>query len=626
MENGPTSFASDHANDLTRRTKPRESAVAVCETPRVKEGRRGFCEVVATLSGQFADLPACNAGEGVDEALRQIALSLPADRTALYLRTPDAMSFVEIARFGLAAGEVMRAGDPDELAASEDVDGIEGFCLTDYPWLAGQLGKSESVCCHSIRDLPEIAGAERSLFRNARFTSLLFVPMISHGALMGFVRVDSGKLARPWPSDSLSLTKIVLDMVSGLLERKRSEQAVADTQERLQTTQRLEVIGRLASGIAHDFNNYLTAILGYGELLSLELEEQDLGLEEIREIRRAADRASTLVEQILGFSRAKSHDPKLIDLNSVVAILAKIIDRLAGDEVEVVYQLGDEIAAVEVDPSRFDQVIMNLVANARDAMYPSGGLLTIATNEVRIEEFSVVALDLAGTGESVRVQAPAGLVAGSYVVLSVLDTGCGMSEATRERLFEPFYTTKRAGRGTGIGLSTVAGIVEGCGGSIVVESQIDRGSAFHLFLPVANAVAEHESEAGSSEIALGRGETILLVEPECVVRGLLERALTRWGYQVLAVEDGPGALRVCSDYQGPIHLVMTDLAMPHLSGREIAEQVADVMPGVCVLFTTGYSAQALQDEGTWDASLPVVEKPFAMQTLSAKVREALDRG
>lgn len=625
MGNRPTSFASDHANELSRRAKPRETPAS--PAARTGENPRSYCEAVSRLSGQFADLPAANAGKGVDDALRLITLSLPADRAALYLRTGDATSFVEIACFGQEPGDVMRTGDFDALIGSGD---IEGFCLGDYPWLAGQLGKSELVCWHSVEDLPEIADAERSFFRSGKLASLLFVPMISHGVLVGFLKVDSAKLTRLWPSESRALTRVVLDMVSGLLERKRKDRVLADTEARLQTTQRLEVVGRLASGIAHDFNNYLTAILGYGELLSLEFSEDARGRDEIHEIRRAADRAAALVEQILGFSRAKIRDPKLLDLNSVVALLAKIVDRLAGETVDVVYQLGLEIGPVRVDPARFDQIILNLVANARDAMAPDGGLLTIATQAAQVDGTTPVSLDLdprpGCEGEALKVQPPTGLAPGSYIVLSVLDTGCGMSEATRAHLFEPFYTTKSEGRGTGIGLATVAGIVEGCGGSIVVESEIDVGSAFHLFLPIANAeAASQEPEEASREIALARGETILLVEPECVVRGLLQRLLNRWGYEVLAVEDGPAALRVCNEHRGPIHLVMTDLAMPHLCGREIAEQITHTRPSIRVLFTSGYSAQALQDEGAWDASRPIVEKPFAMHTLAGKVREALER-
>jgi signal transduction histidine kinase/CheY-like chemotaxis protein len=578
------------------------------------------------LSLQFADLPAANAGEGVDEALRLISQSLPADCVALYLRTGDATSFVEIARFGQAPGDLMRIEDLDALAGSAV---IEDFCLGDYPWLAGQLGKSELVCWHSVEDLPEIADAERSFFRSGKLASLLFIPMMSHGVLVGFLKVDSAKLTRLWPSESLALTRVVLGMVSGLFERKRNDRILADIQARLQTTQRLETVGRLASGVAHDFNNYLTAILGYGELLTLEFGEDAPGRDEIDEIRRAADRAAALVEQILGFSRAKMCDPKLLDLNSVVALLAKIVNRLAGETVDVVYQLGVEIGPVCIDPARFDQVVLNLVANARDAMAPSGGLLTIATHAAQVDGITPVSLALdphpGCEGKVLSVQPPIGLAPGSYVVFSVLDTGCGMSETTRARLFEPFYTTKRDGRGTGIGLSTVAEIVAGCGGSIVVESEIDVGSAFHLFLPIANADAvEQGVEEGSREIALAQGETILLVEPECVVRGLFERLLTRWGYEVLAVEDGPGALQVCATHRGPIHLVMTDLAMPHLCGREIAEQVAHTRPSIRVLFTSGYSAQALQDEGAWDASRPVVEQPFALHSLAAKVREALE--
>lgn len=621
MGSRSTSFPSEQANRLNRSAKPRESATQA--SLRVRVGERPFYEVVATLGAQLADLPTASAGQGVDEAIRLIGESLPAERVALYLRSADATSFVEIARFSRAADGCLCAGDPDALLAS--AEGLEGFCLADYPWLAGQLAKSESVYWYSARDLPEIASAERSLFREKSLASLLFVPMLAHGVLLGFLKIDAVGTPRRWAAESRALTRVTLGMVTSLLERKRNEETVARAEARLQTPQRLEIIGRLASGIAHDFNNYLTAILGYGELLSVELEEDHRGQDDIHEIRRAADRASVLVEQILGFSRAKSNDPKIIDLNSVVAVLAKIIDRVAGEGVEVVYHLGADIGAVRVDPIRFDQVILNLVANARDAMAARGGSLTIATNAARVCGAEVVEFDVGRPGEKLEVSSPAGLASGAYVVMSVLDTGCGMSEATRARLFEPFYTTKRGGRGTGIGLSTVAGIVDDCGGAIVVDSEVGKGSAFHLFLPTAEERASSRGrEARPHPIPPGQGETLLLVEPESLVRGLLERVLTRCGYEVLAAEDEPSALRVCDTHNGPIHLLMTDLAMPRLCGREIAERVSRVRPSIRVLFTSGYSEQVLRDEGVWDASAPVVEKPFALHTLAEKVREALD--
>ncbi len=625
MGNRPTAFASDHSSRRSRHAKLREPAAQ--PTLRARDGGRPFYEVVATLSTQFLGLPARNASHGIDEAIRSIAVSLPAERVTLYLRSADATSFVEIAQVGSDAGSSTVAGDFDARTAAA---GIESIALGDYPWLAGQLGKCESVFLPHVEELPENATAERSLFREERVASLFFAPMTAHGALLGFLKVEALGAPRNWSGELRALTRVVLDLVAGLIERKRTEDSHAATEARLRTTQRLEIVGRLASGIAHDFNNYLTAILGYGELLSLEFEEDGRGHEEIHEIRNAADRASSLVEQILAFSRAKSgdsksRDSKILDLNSVVAMLAKIIDRVAGAEVEVAYRLGVDIGAVRVDPARFDQVILNLVANARDAMVPRGGVLTIATNSARVDSGEKIRLDVGCSGEELEIQSPQGIAPGEYIVMSVLDTGCGMTEVTRAHLFEPFYTTKRAGRGTGIGLSTVAGIVESCGGAIVVESELHKGSAFHLFLPRTDECASllgHESHPQA--IASGRGETLLLVEPEDLVRGLLQRVLTRCGYEVVAVADGTAALRECDSRNGPIHLLVTDLAMPRLCGREIAEQVSLARPSIRVLFTSSYSQQALRDEGVWHASVPVLEKPFSVHGLAQTVREALD--
>ncbi len=546
--------------------------------------------------------------------------SLPAERVTLYLRSADATSYVEVASTENASASNALAADAVALT------GEEGFSLADYPVLATQLAKSEAVCWRAIEELPADAEAERSLFGRDDVASLLYVPMVTHGALVGLLEVAAIGVPRAWSEEAPVLTGVVIDMISSALARKRSEEAAASTEERLRTTERLEIVGRLAGGIAHDFNNYLTAILGYGELLADELEGAEHGLAEIGEIRNAAERASTLVEQILGFSRKKSHDPRTLDLNSVVALLAKIVDRVAGDGIEVVYQLDEEIGSVRVDPSRFDQLILNLVSNARDAMTPNGGLLTVATNAVRIEGDEAVMVHADRDGVWAGLQPPTGLAFGEYVVLSVLDTGCGMSDHTRTRLFEPFYSTKRGGRGTGIGLSTVAGIVEACGGAISVESELGVGSAFHVFLPTAqeNALAV-ASEGAAESIAKGHGETVLLIEPESVVRGLLQRLLERWGYRVLGVEDGPSALRVCASHSGPIHLLVTDLGMPRLCGLEIAEQVSRARPSTRVLFTSSHCEQVLVDEGVWKRSAPVVEKPFALHSFAAKVREALDR-
>lgn len=561
------------------------------------------------------DTPGELLGEAIDATLRTLATALPADRVTLHLRSADASAWVEVATASTVRGADRLAGDFEKRCAAPRDEALEGFALPDFPVLAMQLAKGECVCWRSTEALPIEADAERSLFRGDT-AALLFVPMISHGALTGFLEVSALGVPRHWGAEVPSLARVVVDLLGSALVRKQSDERAARTEARLQKTQRLEIVGRLASGIAHDFNNYLTAILGYGELLADDLPEGEAGAEELDEIRNAAERASTLVEQILGFHREKGIAPRAFELGSIVAPLAKIINRVAGDETDVVYQLAEGLDPVVVDPSRFDQVILNLVANARDAMADDGGALTVATRAARLDESGACGLD---------VEAPAGLPSGAYVVLTISDTGCGMSEATAARLFDPFFTTKRAGRGTGIGLSTVANIVEACGGAVRVESELGQGSSFHIFLPVAaEESTDDAADAVPRAIAQGDGQTILLVEPETVVRGLLERLFKGFGYRVLAMDDARSALEASAAHNGPIHLLVTDLGMPRGFGRELVEQVSRIRPGIRVLFTSSHREQVLVDEGVWDRSAPLVEKPFARHELAARVRDALD--
>ncbi len=572
-------------------------------------------EVVAQLSASLADTPGDRLGEAIDTTLRTLTFALPADRVTLHLRSTDASTWIEVATASTVRGADRLAGDFENRCATEAGEAFDGFAPSDFPVLATQLAKGECVCWRNTEALPLEADAERSLFRGD-VASLFFVPMISHGALTGFLEVSALGVPRHWAAEVPSLTRVVVDLVGSALARKRSDERAARTEARLQKTQRLEIVGRLASGIAHDFNNYLTAILGYGELLADDVPPGEAGSEELAEIRNAAERASTLVDQLLGFHREKGIAPRALELGSVVAPLAKIIDRVAGDEIDVVYQLAEGLDPVVVDPSRFDQVVLNLVANARDAMASDGGLLEVTTRPALIAADGHCELD---------VEAPAGLPSGAYVVLTISDTGCGMSESTAARLFDPFFTTKRAGRGTGIGLSTVANIVEACGGAIRVESRLGHGSSFHVFLPVAAAETNSDTAAATPHaIARGDGQTILLVESEAVVRGLFERLFEGFGYRVLAMDSAPAALEASAQHNGPIHLLVTDLGMPRGFGRELAEQVSRIRPGIRVLFTSSHREQILVDEGVWDRSAPLVEKPFARHELAARVREALD--
>lgn len=607
------SFPSDHADRSRRRRQRRDAAPRLAK--RSPGAGQTLAEVVAQLSARLLETPSEDIGLAIDSTLRALREQLPADRVTLHLRSADASSWIEVARSSGLAGDEMLAGDFEARCAEEASEGFEGFELSAYPVLATTLSKGDVVLWRNEEALPAEAERERTLFREHDVASLLVAPMIHHGALIGFLEVAALSVPRPWSEDAAPMSRIIVDLLAAAIARKRSATQLDETRRRLQTTERLEIIGRLASGIAHDFNNYLTAILGYGELLDEELGGNDVAREELGEICNAAERASTLVEQILGFHRQKGVEPRPLDLASIVAPLAKIIDRVAGDEIDVVYRLDEGLDPVVVDPSRFDQVVLNLVANARDAMAEKGGRLTVETRGARIEPAGVCSLP---------IEPPAGLTEGRYIVLGVRDTGCGMDDETRARLFDPFFTTKRAGRGTGIGLSTVAKIVEECGGAIRVESEPGRGSGFHVFLPAAGEVDPRVAvKPAAREIARGAGETILLVETEPVVRGLFARLFESFGYRVLAADTGSRALETCANHRGPIHLLVTDLGMPRASGRELARQAALARPGLRVLFTSSHREQVLVDEGVWDRSAPLVEKPFARHELATRAREAL---
>jgi signal transduction histidine kinase len=494
-----TSFVSDHSGRLTGRTRSRDALTRLAK--QLRTGELPLHEVVASLSSRLLDLPETNVGQGIDEALNALSVSLPADRVTLYLRAADSVSYVEVAKTSQIAGAGLYVGDPD---GTSNESALEAFALADYPFIAAKMCKGEALELRSVDDLPGEATRERSLFRAPRTGSLLFVPMVSHRALVGFVAIEA---PRRWAPEAPSLVRVVVDMLANLIERKRNHDRLQKIEDRLQKTQRLEIVGRFASGIAHDFNNYLTAILGYGELLSCELDADWRGQEEVNEIRNAAGRASLLVKQILGFSRPKKHDLKILGLNSALASLGNIVDRVAGDDVEVTYCFGTDLANARVDPVNFDQLVLNLVTNARDAMAHEGGRLTIATNSATCSSGAAVTLDVGSADGALDVEAPVGLASGNYVVMSVLDTGAGMTDETRVRLFEPFFTTKERGRGTGIGLSSVAGIVEASEGGIVVASELGVGSTFHMFFPVADkAEVSHERSAPQPPIMTSSGK------------------------------------------------------------------------------------------------------------------------
>jgi len=396
-------------------------------------------------------------------------------------------------------------------------------------------------------------------------------------------------------------------IIVDITERKQLE-------TQLQQARRMEAIGRLAGGIAHDFNNLLTIIKGYTELalnrprISPELQA------DVERIEDASERASTLVRQLLAFSRRQVLQPKLLDLNSIVLGLDKLLRRLMDDAIQMSTVPGKNIGTIKADPGQMEQVIMNLVVNARDAM-PNGGRLTVETANVD--------LDAAYASDHATVKP------GSYVMLAVSDTGTGMSPETVTHIFEPFYTTKESGRGTGLGLSTVYGIVKQSGGYVWVYSEIGRGSSFKVYLPRVEDAAEALTAVKVASGEQRGSETILLVEDQPQVRELARMTLSEKGYTVLVASSPEDAERVCASHGAEIHLLLTDLIMPGVTGRELAKRLTARHPKMRVLYMSGYTfgitTQPGMHGGLLEDGVAFLQKPFTPSALGEKVREALDR-
>jgi len=380
-------------------------------------------------------------------------------------------------------------------------------------------------------------------------------------------------------------------------------------EHQLRQSQKMEAVGQLAGGIAHDFNNLLTAILGSTQLLLHATPPGDARREDVEEIRNAGLRAAELTRQLLAFSRRQVLAPKVLELNAVVANMDKMLRRLIGDDVELATALHAEAGAVNADPGQLEQVLLNLVVNARDAM-PGGGRVLIETTRMTLRDE--------------LVERRHRLPPGDYVCLAVADSGLGMDEATQAHLFEPFFTTKEVGKGTGLGLATVYGIVKQSGGYIWVYSEPGRGTTVKVYLPRVRGAAEPPLPAPELPPLRGGKETVLLVEDAAPVRTLARRSLEARGYRVLDAADGPSALELSARHAEEIDVLVTDVVMPGMSGRELAERLAPTRPRMKVLYTSGYTDDAMVRQGVLNAGVAFLQKPFVPDTLARKVRDVLD--
>jgi PAS domain S-box-containing protein len=395
----------------------------------------------------------------------------------------------------------------------------------------------------------------------------------------------------------------VLSFFADVTARKRLE-------EQFRQAQKMEAIGRLAGGVAHDFNNLLTVIIGYSDIVlaTVQKEHPITGL--LEQIHKAGERAATLTRQLLAFSRKRAPHPLRIDLNTLISDMSKMLARLIGEDLELKLRMAPDLWKIKADPGLLEQIVMNLAVNARDAM-PKGGKLLIETANAELDD-----------GTRLGGRRPASK---PYVMLAVSDTGCGMDSATRARIFEPFFTTKDSDKGTGLGLATVNSIVKQYGGRIYVFSEPGLGTTVKIYLPrEAHSDGKGNAAHPAPPPALSGTETVLIVEDDPEVRGLARFVLQNHGYTALEAGDGTEALQVCQNHGGSIHLIVSDVVMPTMSGGQLAERLKSSRPEARVLFLSGYTDDAISHHGVIDPDRPFLQKPFAPDALARKVREVLD--
>ena len=397
-------------------------------------------------------------------------------------------------------------------------------------------------------------------------------------------------------------------IVRDITEGKRSEQERERIEAELRQAQKMDAVGRLAGGIAHDFNNILTVIIGNAQLAMSDLEPHSLPHQDLQLVIQAARRSSDLTRQLLAFSREQIVEPRVINLNAVVTSQKKMIGRLIGEDIEIEFEPADDIWNIRIDPSQIDQIMTNLAVNARDAI-AGVGTITIETANVTLDDtFSHLAFDV---------------VPGDYVMIAVSDTGAGIDAETLEHIFEPFFTTKPVGEGTGLGLSMVYGIAKQNEGAVLVKSELGMGTTFKIYFPRFRGEAEEIAE-GAAEQSLTGTETVLVVEDEEQIANLAERILGQFGYTVLTATAPGDACALVEEYDGVIHLLLSDVVMPTMNGKELQARIVEMKPGIKTLFMSGYTANVIAQRGVIDQGVNFIQKPFSTVSLAKKVREVLD--
>ncbi|MBU1245310.1 response regulator, partial [Myxococcota bacterium] len=485
---------------------------------------------------------------------------------------------------------------------------LQDLPVTDFQWRINQLLEFGEIWIPDPEQLPPEAAAERAFLETHGIRSLATTALYTDDQLSGFVCFHLGEGAAFHPTD-MPVIHALATSFSNAFWRFRMENLLQTRQEQMLQSQKLESIGRLAGGVAHDFNNMLSVILGFADLILERMPEDDPNRADLAEIHKAASRSRSLAGQLLAFARKQSSEPRILNINKIIADSANLLHKLVGERVQLKITPDASLGDISMDATQLNQVLMNLIVNARDAL-PAGGIIELATRSVVV-----------GEGDP---EFPADLAPGEYAELSLSDNGTGMSPEVLEHLFEPFFTTKKTGQGTGLGLSTVYGIVHQHQGEILVRSAPGAGSTFALYFPRSRG-SRSASTQGVPALSSSQGhELILLVEDEPALLRLGTSVLSRSGYRVLAADSPTKALSLIQSASVQPDLLITDVVMPEMNGRDLFEELRKSRPGLPCLFMSGYTSEIIDRQGILAADVHFLQKPFRASILLQKVRAVLD--
>ncbi len=486
----------------------------------------------------------------------------------------------------------------------ENLQGVPG---SSVPWWLEMMKSGQAIRFMDIEDIPDIKA--KQVLRPQGILSILVIPLFVGKLYYGFMGFDECRRHREWAQDDVDLLFTMARIITGVIERKQAEEESEKLQAQLAHAHKMESLGQLAGGVAHDFNNMLSVIVGQAEIAMMQTDGENPIYPRLQEMREAARHSAGLVKQLLAFARKQTVAPKVLDLNKTVENMVNMLQKLIGENINLTCHQSADLWSVKIDPFQVNQILTNLCSNARDAVSDVGEI-AIETKNVRL-------------GENHYSDRPE-IVSGEYVLLAVSDNGCGIDKECLEKVFDPFFTTKEAGKGTGLGLATAYGIVKQNNGFIYLQSEPGRGTTVKIYLPRHREDDSQSQQVRPHELVPGGTETVLLVEDETIVLNIGKEMLENLGYEVLTASAPNEALKIASERKTSIDLLITDVIMPEMNGRELADTMAASCPDLKCLFTSGYTADVIAHHGVLEPGINFIQKPFSMNGLAKSVRKALE--